>query len=134
MDVGGDRQAGDARGATAGGRRRLSDEAIASGARPARPVVATWPSDCGSRTEPQVLEGGVGWRGRLVRSGQFADLVVVEPVEAPADLGQRQMLGLEPPDEPKPREVTGAVLAARTRLADGRQGAPGTGSSGRSVS
>ena len=44
-----------------------------------------------------------------------------ERVEPPPDLGQRQVLGLEPADETQSREVALAVLAARPGLADGRQ-------------
>ena len=46
---------------------------------------------------------------------------VGQVLETPPDLGQRQVLGLEPADETQSREVALAVLAARAGLADRRQ-------------
>ena len=76
-----------------------------------------------AKDRAQVVERRVGRRRRVRAARQVPDRVGVEALETVPDLGQRQVLGLEPPDQPEPRQV----LRRRT-CSPGRSG-PTAGSS-----
>ena len=79
-------------------------------------------SDGGPPQDPaQVLERALARRLGLAGSGKLADLVIGRAVHAAADLGERQVFGLQPADQPQSREMALVVLGARSGLADGRQ-------------
>jgi hypothetical protein len=69
-----------------------------------------------SEDRPDVVKSrALGWRWRLCLD-EVRDGLVGERLQPRPDLSQRKVLELEPPDQPKPREMTIRVPRATTDL------------------